>query len=150
MSAIHHIGLRVSTSGERAKGFYDAVLEGLGFSSPSSNGVYLKDDLIVLVAPAEHKEKHKHGAIGLGHLAFSVDSREAVDTFYNEVLLNLDGVTIEDPPVDCPEYGYEEYYATFFYDVDGIKLEVVYSKGICTWAEAEPVRPFRRSSDQAS
>ncbi len=148
MSAIHHIGLRVSTSGERAKRFYDTVLGGLGFASPSSNGVYLKDDLIILVAPAEHEERPRHGAIGLGHIAFSVGSREAVDNFYNDVLLKLDGVTIEDPPVDCPEYGYEEYYATFFYDVDGIKLEVVYSKGICTWAREEPHRPFQRNPDQ--
>ena len=148
MSAIHHIGLR--TSSVRARCFYDSLMEGEGFASPSSNGVYLKDDLIILVAPAEFEDKHKHGAIGLGHIAFSVDSREAVDNFYNDVLLDLDGATIEDPPVDCPEYGYEEYYATFFYDVDGMKLEVVYSKGICTWAGAEPVRPFRRKPEQGS
>ena len=146
MPAIHHISLRVS-SGERSKHFYDSVLTALGFDSPSGNGVYLKDDLIILVAPAEHDGNLQHGGIGLGHIAFGVDSREAVDSFYNDVLLGLDGVTIQDPPVDCPEYGYEEYYATFFYDIDGTKLEVVYSKGICTWAGSSPVRPHQSAAD---
>ena len=62
----------------------------------------------------------------LHHLAFAVDSRQEVDRFYNEVLLKLDGVEIEEPPVECPEYG-PGYYATFFYDPDGIKLEVAYT-----------------------
>ena len=29
-------------------------------------------------------------------------------------------------PSDCPEYG-EGYYATFFFDPDGIKLEITYT-----------------------
>ena len=32
--------------------------------------------------------------------------------------------SVEDPPYDCPEYG-EGYYATFFFDPDGLKYELV-------------------------
>ncbi len=39
---------------------------------------------------------------------------------------HLEDVDVEDPPVDCPEYR-EGYYATFFFDPDGIKLEVTYT-----------------------
>ena len=49
-----------------------------------------------------------------------------MDSFYEEVLLQLQDVAIEDPPVECPEYR-EGYYATFFFDPDGIKLEVTYT-----------------------
>ena len=31
---------------------------------------------------------------------------------------------VEDAPCDCPEYG-EGYYATFFFDPDGLKCEYV-------------------------
>jgi hypothetical protein len=35
-------------------------------------------------------------------------------------------VEIEDPPCDCPEI-MPGFYATFFYDPDGMKLEVTYT-----------------------
>ena len=35
---------------------------------------------------------------------------------------------MEDPPGDCPEHG-EGYYATFFFDPDGIKYEFVIMPG---------------------
>ncbi len=54
-----------------------------------------------------------------------------MDRFYVTVLVPLAKAglcTIEDPPVDCPEYG-EGYYATFFHDPDGIKFEFVITPG---------------------
>ena len=41
-------------------------------------------------------------------------------------MLKLPSVEIEDPPVECPEI-MPGFYATFFYDPDGIKLEVTYT-----------------------
>ncbi len=41
-------------------------------------------------------------------------------------LLELPDAVVEDPPVDCPEYR-DGYYATYFLDPDGIKLEVVFA-----------------------
>ena len=49
-------------------------------------------------------------------------SRGHVDAFYQEVELP----DAEDPPVDCPEYR-DGYYATYFLDPDGIKMEVVFA-----------------------
>lgn len=126
MSVIHHIELMVSDR-ETVKTFYKTVLIGLGFKQASER-MFVKDDFLLLLPEPDVAGKYQHGALGLHHLAFSVDSKAEVDRFYNEVLLKLDGVQIEDPPVDCPEYGYEEYYATFFYDPDGIKWEVVYTR----------------------
>jgi len=38
------------------------------------------------------------------------------------------GATILDPPADYPQYG-AGYYAVFFADPDGLKLEVVHFTG---------------------
>jgi len=71
-------------------------------------------------------------AIGrFSHLAFAAADRADVDRFHATVLVPLAQAglcTIEDPPVDCPEYG-EGYYATFFRDPDGIKFEFVITPG---------------------
>lgn len=61
------------------------------------------------------------------HIAFCAEDREDVDKLYQEVLapLEKEGLClVEDPPCDCPEYG-EGYYATFFFDPDGLKYEFV-------------------------
>ena len=59
---------------------------------------------------------------GVHHLAFHADSREDVDAFH-DFLVQL-GATVLDPPA---EYDYTPgYYAVFFEDPDGLKLEVVY------------------------
>lgn len=68
------------------------------------------------------------GALGHhDHIAFNASDREDVDRFHREVLLPLERAghcSIEDPPCDCPEYG-EGYYATFYFDRDGLKYEFV-------------------------
>jgi glyoxylase I family protein len=59
---------------------------------------------------------------GVHHVAFRADSREQVEERHRWALER--GVEIESPP---KEYDYiPGYYAFFFYDPDGIKLEVVH------------------------
>ena len=53
---------------------------------------------------------------------------EDVDLLH-ELLLKI-GATVLDPPADYPAYG-EGYYAVFFSDPDGIKLEFVYVPPNC-------------------
>jgi catechol 2,3-dioxygenase-like lactoylglutathione lyase family enzyme len=69
-------------------------------------------------------------AVGrFNHFAFAAADRADVDRFYQDVLAPLAKAglaEIEDPPVDCPEYAVG-YYATFFFDPDGIKYEVVFT-----------------------
>jgi len=61
------------------------------------------------------------------HIAFCAEGREDVDGLYEKVLVPLEKeglCTVEDPPCDCPEYD-DGYYATFFFDPDGLKFEFV-------------------------
>ncbi len=84
------------------------------------------EGFVFLLSQAESRSRHDRTAVGLHHLAFAVPSRGHVDGFYREILLELPDAVIEDPPVDCPEYR-AGYYATYFLDPDGIKLEVAYT-----------------------
>jgi catechol 2,3-dioxygenase-like lactoylglutathione lyase family enzyme len=60
---------------------------------------------------------------GVHHVAFEAASREVVDTCWEWVLGQ--GTATESPPEEFPQY-VEGYYAAFFDDPDGIKLEVVH------------------------
>ena len=57
------------------------------------------------------------------HLAFEASSREDVDALH-AVLLEI-GATLLDAPAEYPDYA-PEYYAVFFADPDGLKLELVH------------------------
>lgn len=62
---------------------------------------------------------------GLNHLAFTVDSKEEVDKFYNEFLKTKGIKALYDSPKFFPEYT-PDYYAVYFEDPDRIKMEVNY------------------------
>lgn len=72
---------------------------------------------------ASAQTPHDRYAPGLHHIAWAAESREDVDALH--ALLVRAGVTITDPPADYPRYG-EGYYAVFFTDPDGLKLEYVF------------------------
>lgn len=78
-----------------------------------------------------HRQSDAHGvpydryAVGLHHLCFEVASREVVDE--RARWLEAQGAVIESPP---REYSYSPgYYAVFFRDPDGIKLELLHRPG---------------------
>ena len=134
MAAIHHIRLSVSDLDTSTR-FYSPLLEELGFRKLSPRLTdkgeidrlrFAKDGTVLLIGHTTEAGRHERGKPGLHHLAFSVDSRTEVERIYEEVIKTLEHVDVEDPPIDCPEYG-EGYYATFFFDPDGIKLEVTYT-----------------------
>lgn len=62
--------------------------------------------------------KHRIGDVGFHHYAFELESRADVDALEAFVRDELKA-TIVDP---ADEY-YEDYYAVFFLDPDGLKLE---------------------------
>jgi catechol 2,3-dioxygenase-like lactoylglutathione lyase family enzyme len=69
-----------------------------------------------------HEVPYDRYGIGLHHLAFGAPSREVVDE--RAEWLRSQGAEIESGP---EEYGYTPgYYAVFFADPDGMKLEVVF------------------------
>ena len=74
---------------------------------------------------AQTEGGHDRYRIGLHHLAFEAWSRSAVDE--RAEWLREQGAEIESGP---EEYGYSPgYYAVFFFDPDGIKLEIVHTPG---------------------
>ena len=116
---IDHISIRVSNY-EKSKAFYGRLFEYLGFEIsdeyPSTIG-WTNGKTRYWIAPAEGRKRHRIGDVGLHHYAFELRSRKDVDALQS--FLEKEGVRIVDP---ADEY-YEDYYAVFFLDPDGIKLE---------------------------
>lgn len=116
---IDHISVRVSDY-EKSKAFYSRLFEFLGFEIsdeyPDTIG-WTNGKTRYWIAPAEGRKKHRIGDVGLHHYAFELRSRKDVDALQG--FLEKEGVRIVDP---ADEY-YEDYYAVFFLDPDGLKLE---------------------------
>ena len=116
---IDHISIRVSDY-EKSKAFYGRLFEFLGFEIsdeyPDTIG-WTNGKTRYWIAPAEGRKKHRIGDVGLHHYAFELRNRQDVDAL--QAFLKDERVRIVDP---ADEY-YEDYYAVFFLDPDGIKLE---------------------------
>ncbi len=69
-------------------------------------------------------QPHNRYAPGLHHLALWAESRADVNALHAKLVAI--GATILYAPADYPEYG-EGYYAVFFADADGLKLEYVFT-----------------------
>jgi glyoxylase I family protein len=130
---VDHLDL-VVTDLERSLGFYTDLLEPLGFDRTSEiegergeRVVYIGGTGGPSVSLREaqsdaHATPYERYAVGIHHLAFVASSRERVDE--RAAWLRDRRVTIETEPRD---YDYTPgYYAVFFYDPDGIKLEIVH------------------------
>ncbi len=123
---IDHIYIAVSNL-ERSEIFYDRVLSGiLGFRK---NKVTLGGDPHVqyfnrhfgyVLRPARGKTAHDSYAAGLHHFCFRVDSENAVATVAAQ--LRDSGIAASEAKL-YTEYA-PDYWATFFNDPDGIRLEV--------------------------
>ncbi|MCW3846571.1 VOC family protein [Sphingomonas sp. LB-2] len=133
---VHHIDLNV-TDLEASKAVYGPVLEFLGYTQVKDSGGYEWDlrgpgdgrgASLGLRAcdPAEAGHRHHRYAPGLHHLAWRADSREDVDRLH--ALLVERGIPVLDAPAHYPEYS-GDYYAVFFEDPDGMKLELVHAPG---------------------
>jgi glyoxylase I family protein len=130
--AIHHVDLVVSSI-ERSLPWYQELL---GWSEVreivgerGERVVYLKTrEQEVGSFGLREKQSDAHGvpydryAVGIHHLAFRAESREEVDE--RAEWLRANDAEIESGP---KEYDYRPgYYAVFFYDPDGIKLEILW------------------------
>lgn len=126
--SIHHLDITVSDL-ERSTEFYNLTLPLMGFrrslNVPEGPIWSTSDCEIGLVAAhPSSRQKHDRYSPGLHHLAFSAPSRKSVDALY-DWLIYLD-VQVLDAPADYPQYA-PEYYAVFFADPDGIKLEYTFT-----------------------
>lgn len=131
--AVHHLDLTVSDLAALAV-FYENVLSFLGYCRSRGDSTGVDWDLrasgglvcSVGLKPARTDRPHDRYSTGLHHLAWHAASREDVDRMH-ELLLAI-GARILDAPADYPAYG-AGYYAVFFADPDGLKLEVVHWPG---------------------
>ena len=132
-SGVHHVDLVVSSI-ERSLPFYRDLLGPLGFHRISEVEGERGETIWYLAGPGSSvgiRQAQSLGGIdryrvGLHHIALAAPSRAIVDE-RNDWLVST-GAEIETPP---REYGYiPGYYAVFFYDPDGIKLEIVHVPGL--------------------
>jgi len=123
-----HLGINVPDL-SAARNYYDALMPLVGFEpflyadnefayKPAENkpGTYL------FFYPALESGEYSSQRIGLQHLAFIVRRRSLVDAVYAHVI-GIGGAVIH-PPQHFPQYP-GHYYATFWYDPFGIKIEAV-------------------------
>jgi glyoxylase I family protein len=133
-TGVHHIDLVVSSI-ERSLPFYTQLLAPLGFHTVSEVVGERGETIWYIAGPGtavglrealSESEPHDRYRVGLHHLAFEADSRAQVDERAEWV--RTQRVEIESEP---QEYTYiPGYYAVFFYDPDGLKLEIVYVPGL--------------------
>ncbi|HVD24670.1 MAG TPA: VOC family protein [Gaiellaceae bacterium] len=133
-SGVHHVDLVVSSI-ERSLSFYRDLLGALGWHGLSETEGERGETIWYLWGPGssiglrEAQSETPDGVdryrLGLHHLAFEAYSRAVVDDRAD--WLEEQGAEIESLP---REYGYiPGYYAVFFYDPDGLKLEIVHVPG---------------------
>lgn len=130
----HHIDLNVSDL-SAAKSVYGLVLEFLGYRIVKDDAQGCEWDLgpedrrislgLRAARPNCAGHTHQRYAPGLHHLAWRAASRDEVDALHR--LLVENGITVLDAPAHYPEYS-ASYYALFFEDPDGIKLEVLHEE----------------------
>jgi glyoxylase I family protein len=128
----HHLDLTVSDP-KKSRPLYELFLGHCGFTLKSAGyawaGFGLGDKRYPCITLLKAKgrnaaRKHDRYSAGMHHLALRAKSREDVDALYRK--LKKFGATILDAPAEYPEYG-KGYYAVFFADLDGIKLEYAYT-----------------------
>jgi glyoxylase I family protein len=130
---MHHVDLVVSSL-ERSLPFYRDLLQPLGYTEVYEavgergetiwylDGEGVGASLGVREAQSPLVEPYDRYAVGLHHLAFEAASREMVDERLRWAVAT--GAEIENEPQEWPYV--PGYYAAFFYDPDGLKLEVVF------------------------
>jgi glyoxylase I family protein len=128
-TGVHHVDLVVS-SVERSLPFYRDLLAPLGWHRISEVEGERGETIWYLTGPgssiglraAQTEGTFDRYRVGLHHLAVEAPSRASVDERAD--WLREHDVEIESGPED---YAYlPGYYAVFFYDPDGIKLEIVH------------------------
>ncbi|MGZ4390947.1 MAG: VOC family protein [Gaiellaceae bacterium] len=134
-TGVHHLDLVVSAIG-RSQPFYTELLgprgyhrvrevegergETIWYVSGPGTSIGLRE------ATTDSGGPYDRYRVGLHHLAFEAASRALVDD--RAAWVRTQDVEVESEP---QEYTYRPgYYATFFYDPDGLKLEIVHVPGL--------------------
>jgi catechol 2,3-dioxygenase-like lactoylglutathione lyase family enzyme len=134
-AGVHHVDLVVSSI-ERSLPFYTELLGPLGYHRVGEVEGERGETIWYISGPgtsiglreaqSETEEPYDRYRVGLHHLAFEAESRAQVDDRADWV--REQGLEVETEP---QEYTYlPGYYAVFFYDPDGLKLEIVHVPGL--------------------
>lgn len=126
MSYAYHLSVAVSDL-PRAKELYSGIFGQLGWkmkyqdegSAAFTDGRF---DYWLVTADSDNPNPQR-GAVGFTHFAVRVETQAEVDVFYKWLLTSTARVDIA--PKAYPEYS-DKYYAVFFFDADGNRLEVAY------------------------
>jgi catechol 2,3-dioxygenase-like lactoylglutathione lyase family enzyme len=133
-TGVHHVDLVVSSI-ERSLPFYSKLLGPLGFHRVSEVEGERGETIWYVSGPGtavglrearSESARYDRYSVGLHHLAFEAASRGDVDE--RAAWLRTQAIELESEP---QEYTYSlGYYAVFFYDPDGLKLEIVHLPGL--------------------
>jgi glyoxylase I family protein len=133
-TGVHHVDLVVSSI-ERSLPFYSGLLGPLGFHTVSEVEGERGETIWYLGGPGtsvglreaqSESDRFDRYRVGLHHVAFEAGSRSEVDERAD--WLRAQDVELESEP---QEFTYlPGYYAVFFYDPDGLKLEIVHVPGL--------------------
>jgi len=130
---INHVDLTVSDL-DRSIDFYRQLLGPLGLTEfdryPSYRGteevVYFRfADQYLGLRRADGGE-HRYYEVGIEHIAFFVDTREEVDEAYERSIAM--GAKVHYPPE--LDRDIDDYYGTFVFDPDGMRVEVACAPGV--------------------
>lgn len=129
---LHHLDLTVSDP-VVARPLYELFLGHCGFTLKNAGddwagfgfGNKRYPCITLLRAKGQNAGRgHDRYSPGLHHLAMRARSRADVDALYAKLVSF--GATVLDAPAEYPDYG-AGYYAVFFADPDGLKLEYVFT-----------------------
>ena len=133
-TGVHHLDIVVSSI-ERSLPFYRELLGPIGWHGLSevegergeTIWYLLGHETQIGLREAQSDDgRYDRYRVGLHHVAFEVLSRALVDE--RAEWLRANGALLESEP---QEYTYiPGYYAVFFYDPDGMKLEIVHVPGL--------------------
>ena len=128
---IHKIALTLGNLNNDGN-FYDSLSQILELQMNKSSDKFWSIEGVhpkILLYPAHDKLlnlPYRYYAPGFHHLAFQVENRDMVDQVFNFVKsLNSKDAIILDEPQEYPDYA-DGYYAVYFTDYCGIKLEVAH------------------------
>jgi glyoxylase I family protein len=131
VGGVHHVILTVNDL-QRSKPFYAALMPRLGYPGVSDYGTtvgFWGDGGSFWIKQADARfaaDTFCKDRVGLCEVAFRAESRAQVDALARDVVSF--GGALLDAPHEYPEY-VPGYYAVFFADPDGMKLELVHIPG---------------------
>jgi len=124
---LHHLALTASDL-SRSGEFYGAILAELGYRQTHSYPHVVvwegPDPEILIYAARDQQRANRHQTYdpGFHHAAFRVDSRQVVERV-GQIAQQLGARMLETARL-FPQYS-SNYFAVFFEDPDGLKLEVM-------------------------